>query len=495
MPYERCMAILVSFAIVFTVSAGDDVVNYMERYFSELFNRAKRKEDKNWLFSKKNITNSTRELIEVCSLLLDESIPDKDLREIIFSKVSKDNLRLSIGTVDNLTTPVDQNFDYDQLFRYYNTIRKILPSLFSSIEFKASPAGKSTLSTWEFLCKAELKTGKDKYANEPKQEISTSWKKVVLKNSDKINPCAYTFWTIERMLESIKNYDIYLEKSDRYNDPRSKLIKASDWEKISSKILKTLGWSMNSEESLKPLKEKLDIEYEKTVHNWKKNKSVRIDKFQGKEKIILSQLDKFEEPYSLILLRKRVNSLLPDTDLPELLIEIERLTGFTEQFTHISQNNSRIKDFDISICAVLIANACNIGIEPLVQSGVPALEYDRLTWVEQNYFRTDTLIQANSILIEYLSKLLLVKSWGNGNVASADGLRYVVPLNTIYAAPNPHYFGLGRGITNYKLISDIFGGLNRLVITGTLRDALYLLELVLGQQTSLTPSQIITDTA
>jgi TnpA family transposase len=482
MSYERRMAILVSFIIVFTVSAKDNVVDYMERYFSELFNKAKRNDNKNWLYSKKDFNNSARKLSEVCLLLLDESIPDNDIRNIIFSKIPRENLQSSIGTVDNLTTPAGQDFEYKELFRYYKSIRRFLPELLATIDFKSSKAGINTLLAWNFLRDVEKKKGKNKFVNAPTKEISTSWQKVILKDSNKINPCAYTFCTIEKILKGIKNYDIYLEKSNNYSDPRSKLITTNEWEKISSKILKILGWSKNSEESLKPLKEKIDKEYKKTIDCWEKNKSVRIDKVKGKEKIILSHLDKLEEPDSLILLKKRVNSLLPNTNLPDLLIEIAKITGFTKHFTHISQNNSRIKDFDISICAVLIANACNIGIEPLVQPGIPALEYDCLTWVERNYFRRETLIKANTVLIEYLSKLAIVKSWGNGNIASADGLRHIVPLKTIYAAPNPHYFGLGRGLTSYKLISDIFGGLNRLVITGTLRDSLYLLELVLGNK-------------
>jgi len=46
MPYERRMATLVAFAIVYTTSAQDDVIDYMERYFLTLFNRANRKGQK-----------------------------------------------------------------------------------------------------------------------------------------------------------------------------------------------------------------------------------------------------------------------------------------------------------------------------------------------------------------------------------------------------------------------------------------------------------------
>jgi TnpA family transposase len=79
-------------------------------------------------------------------------------------------------------------------------------------------------------------------------------------------------------------------------------------------------------------------------------------------------------------------------------------------------------------------------------------------------------------------------------VASADGIRFVVPVATVHARPNPKYFGIGRGVTYYNLSSNQFTGLNAIIVPGTLRDSMVLLALVLEQQTELQPTQIMTDT-
>lgn len=494
MPDERRMATLVSFAIIYTISAQDDVIDYMEKYFSGLFNKADRKGQKERLRSLKDLDVSARELSKVCAFLLDEKVEDEELRETIFSTISKERLKSAMGMIDILTKPAEQNIEYKELFKHYTSVRRFLPKLLESIHFKASVAGQPALAAWNFLSEVETKTDKNKFANAPTEGISESWKRVVFKG-ERISSCPYTFWVVEKMITGIKNHDIYLKNSDRYNDPRSQLLQESAWVGVRSKVLDTLGWTANAKESLNPLKIKLDNAFTKTIGNWDSNRAVRVETVNGKEKLVLSPLDRLEEPASLVLLRNQVDSLLPNTDLPGLLLEIAEFTKFTDQFTHISQGNSRINDLSISICAVLIANACNIGLKALVQPGIAALEYDRLTWVEQNYFRKETLVQANAIIVEYLSKLTLSKALGNGKIASADGLRHVVPLKTIYAGSNPHYFGLGRGLTSYNLFSDIFGSLNRLIITGTIRDSLYLIELALGQQTILNPRQIMTDTA
>jgi len=101
---------------------------------------------------------------------------------------------------------------------------------------------------------------------------------------------------------------------------------------------------------------------------------------------------------------------------------------------------------------------------------------------------------ANGRLVSAQNKSPLAQTWGGGEVASADGLRFVVPVRTIHARPNPKYFGIGRGVTYYNLVSDQFTGLNAVVVPGTLRDSLVLLSVVLDQQTELIPTEITTDT-
>jgi TnpA family transposase len=78
---------------------------------------------------------------------------------------------------------------------------------------------------------------------------------------------------------------------------------------------------------------------------------------------------------------------------------------------------------------------------------VLALTRDRLSHVDQNYLRSETHSAANARLIEAQAGVDVAQLWGGGLVASVDGLRFVVPVQTINAAPSPRYFGLRRGVT------------------------------------------------
>ncbi len=70
-----------------------------------------------------------------------------------------------------------------------------------------------------------------------------------------------------------------------------------------------------------------------------------------------------------------------------------------------------------------------------------------------------------------------------------------MPVRTLNAGPNPKYFGIGRGVTYDNFTADQFTGFHGIVIPGTLRDSLYILDGLLEQQTILRPVELMADTA
>ena len=89
----------------------------------------------------------------------------------------------------------------------------------------------------------------------------------------------------------------------------------------------------------------------------------------------------------------------------------------------------------------------------------------------------------------------LTRAWGGGELASVDGLRFVVPVRTINAGPNPRYFGRGRGITYLNHVSDKSTGFHGMVVPGTLRDSLLVLDGLLENRTGLEPVEVTSDSA
>jgi TnpA family transposase len=274
-----------------------------------------------------------------------------------------------------------------------------------------------------------------------------------------------------------------------------KLLHGAKWEATRSHVCRALNRHESPEPELASLAHQLDAAYQCTATNFPTNAAVRIEPVQGRDTLTLTGLDKLDEPPSLIKLRDAVFARLPRVDLPEVLLEIHARTGFAHAFTHLSEGEARAADLPVSLCAVLLAEACNIGLEPVVHADSAALTRGRLTWVQQNYVRADTLTQANATLVDTQSTIALAQAWGGGEVASADGLRFVVPIRTINAGPNRKYFNADRGVTYYNFTSDQFTGFHAIVIPGTLRDSMYILDGLLKHQTQLRPMEVMADTA
>lgn len=312
-------------------------------------------------------------------------------------------------------------------------------------------------------------------------------------NRTTIDRTAYIFCVLDKLQSALKHRDVFISPSWRYADPRANLYSGSEWEAIRPMICRSLNLTIDPMLAITSLTDELYQVYRLVAANIDNNPAVRFETVKGNEELILTQLDALDEPPSLKALRAAVKAKLPRVDLPEMVLEIATRTGFADGFTHINEGSARAEDLLISLCAELLADACNTGREPFVREDIPALKRDRLVWVDQNYIRNETIMAVNAILVSAQNQIPLAKKWGGGDIASADGMRFVVPVRTVHAAPNPKYFKSGRGVTWYNLISNQRTGLNAVTVPGTLRDSLILLGVVLEQQTELQPTRIMTD--
>jgi TnpA family transposase len=161
----------------------------------------------------------------------------------------------------------------------------------------------------------------------------------------------------------------------------------------------------------------------------------------------------------------------------------------------VAEVSSRLEDLPISVAALLVAEGCNVGRTPVIQPGKAALTRDRLSHVDQNYLRADTHAAANARLIDAQANIPVAAAWGGGLVASVDGLRFVVPVRTINAAPSPRYFDPKAGVTWLNAVNDQVAGIGAVVVPGTVRDSLFILDTLLNLDGGLRPELVATDTA
>jgi TnpA family transposase len=493
MPESRRIATMLAFVYLLEFTAIDDVLDLFDLLISSILTKSKSDGEKERLRTLKDLDAAALRLAEASEILLDLSNKDVDVRSLVFEIVSAEQLTTAVTKVKELVRPPEDKY-YDRMLSRWRHIRIFLPKLLNTINFKGSKAVKPMLEAWQFLRSIEGQKN-PAMKDAPIAMVNKSWVKLVIGADGEIDRKAYTFCVLQSLRSALRRRDIFVQPSLRYCDPHAKLLQGAAWEAARTGVCRTLDLETTFNFELVGLRSQLDGAYRQTAFNLPTNAAVRIEQQNGQDTLIVTGLDKLPESASLKALKEQIASMLPRVDLPEVLLEINARTGFASEFTHLSQTNARIEDLHISTCAVLLAEACNIGLEPLVRLDVPALTRARLSWVKQNYIRQETLLRANAKLVDAQAGISLAQTWGGGEVASADGIRFTVPVRTLNAGPNSKYFGVGRGITYYNFTSDQFTGFHGIVIPGTLRDSLFLLAGLLEQQTSLQPQEIMTDTA
>jgi TnpA family transposase len=493
MPEQRRLATLVAFAYVFEASAQDDALDLLDHLITQCLARAARKGVKERLRTLCDLDAAARRLQEACCVMLDPACPDQELRTRIFQRVPKEQLERDVATVSELARPQDAPV-YDQLLAYYSVVRRFLPTLLQTIEFEGVKAAQPVLRALQFLKTIEGNP-KPNLGDAPTELMNRAWRRLVIRPDGTVDRRFYTFCTLEQLQETLARRDIFVKRSERWSDPRAKLLQGHEWEAARPQVCRILDLPSQPAAKLDALAAQLDETYRRVAANFLDNTAVRIEQVNDKDRLVLTGLDKLDEPPSLVRLRAQVDALLPRVDLTDAILEIHGYTGFADEFTHLSEGSARVENLPLSLCAVLVAQACNIGIGPLVEPENAALTYARLAWVEQNYLRTETLTRANARLVDAQARIPLAQVFGGGEVASADGLRFVVPVRTLNAGPNPRYFHVDRGVTYYNFTSDQFSGFHGIVIPGTLHDSPYVLDGLLEQQTSLEPAELMTDTA
>jgi len=494
MAQERRIATLLAFAQAFECIAMDDALDLLDLLISDIIYDAQTDGENERLRTLRDLDAAALQLWEALKILLDDNVDAAAIRTQTYAHVPRARLLEAGAQVETLTRPPDDRY-YPELVDRYRRVRRFLPALLRTVSFEGTQAGKPMLDAIDFLRHIEHHPHPDMQLA-PLEVVPSAWRRLVKPSRvSMVDRHAYTLCAVERLQDHLRRRDVFVPRSERWGDPRVKLLQGAQWEILRPQVCRALGRSESPEPELHALSQQLDEAYRRTAANFSANDAVRVEQVKGRDTLILTGLDKLEEPPSCIALRDHVRDLLPRVDLPELLLEIHARTGFAHEFTHISEGEARVADLPLSLCAVLLAEACNIGLEPVVRSDHPALTHARLSWVQQNYLRAETLTRANACLVDTQSTINLAQAWGGGEVASADGLRFVVPVRTINAGPNRKYFNADRGVTYYNFTSDQFTGFHAIVIPGTLRDSMYILDGLLEHQTRLQPGEVMADTA
>jgi TnpA family transposase len=372
------------------------------------------------------------------------------------------------------------------------TVSGFVKILTQHVEFGADPEARVVLEAMRAL--PRLLDGRRKIVREDLVEelLAGSWRRLVLPGAGRIDKNSYVFCVLTHFHRHLKRREIYAPASTRWCDPKAQLLDASAYRLARDEALAALGLPTDPTALLE--------QHALTLHLALSEVAERAAVGDGEVsvdadgRLHVRRLNALPDPPSLVDLAARTKAMLPRVDLPELILEVMGwVPAFEAAFTAPGGNPTRLDDLGLSLAACLAVSAMNLDHTAVIKKGVPALERGRISHVAQNYLDVEAYGRANAPLIEAQADIGFARALGGGLLAAVDGMRFVVPVPSIYARPNRKYFGAKRGVTWLNVINDRGIGLAGKVFSGTPRDSLHMIDVVYSQDGGQRPDVIVSD--
>jgi Domain of unknown function (DUF4158) len=342
MPDTRRIATLLAFAKTFEMIALDDALDVFDGLMADVLRDAKNAGEKARLRTLRDLDAAALALHEACAIVLDDTIPSDGVREAIFAHIPRLRLQEASVQVATLARPADDRHQ-QELVACYGRVRGCVPVLLRTIAFQATPVGQTVLHV--LVCLATHDARRQLDAGSASLEgIPRAWLRRIIGRKGQVDRRAYTVYALERLQDGLQRRDVYVHGSQRWGDPRVKLLHGTHWEALRPQVCRALGHQETADQALAMLTTQLDTAYRQALTHLPSNTAVRFEGPPGREELMVSNLDKLEEPPSLVDLREHVAARLPRVDLPEVLLEVHAWTGFAHEFVHISAPNARVSN-------------------------------------------------------------------------------------------------------------------------------------------------------
>ena len=497
---ERRVATLLAYTHVLAGSARDDVLDIFDVVFGDLQRAATHRGQKRRTSELRDYDRAVAELHTRMQALLDGLDDPAALPGVLDGlRAERAGIDAAMDTVAALMRPPADPF-HERLVAAYPQIRRFLPALINAVDLQATESARPVLAAYHAL--GDWLSDKPRTTHRPAQDlplevVTPSWAPHVHdRDDDTVNRAAYACCVLDALRTRLRRRDIYAPASTRWGDPRAELLTAPVWEKQRDTLCDELALNPDATTVVDQLAASLDQAWRRTADGLPGNPDLRIEHRGGRDEIVATPLEAQGEPASLVALRSAVERLLPEVEIADLPLEVHGWTGFLDEYTHMAgTGRARHPGLAETLSALLVSESCNVGLTPVTDDNHPPLTRERLNWVAHNYLRSATHAAANTRLVDHHTRLPLPQTWGGGEMASADGMRFVIPVSTIHAAYNPRYFGRQRGSTLYSWMADTHAVFAQTLIPGTQRDSLHALDGLLANPTTITPKTVSTDTA
>lgn len=480
--YAHLVALLLETRATLT----DEILAMHDRIMGKLFARAKRKHQETFLESARSINEKMRIFAKVGRVLLDARKTGEDPFSAIEGVIPWETFEASVTSADGIVKPgMDDSLSL--IGSSYSQIRRYAPLFLETFEFKAAPAAEPLLQAIHILRRLNAANSREIPEDAPIGFVRKRWEALVLTQAG-IDRRFYELCILSELKNALRSGDLWVSGSRQFNDFKEYMLSPSAFTQLQKDGFR-LDVEINSEKYLNKRMQQLQDQFVKVNDLAKLGKLPDVAITKGILKITpLTNLVPDEATAAM----NKVYSLLPHVRITELLLEVDRWTGFTQHFTNL-KTEEPASDTILMLTAVL-ADGINLGLSKMAEA-CPAMTHTKLSWLAAWHIRDATYAKALAELINSQHHQPLAKVWGEGNTSSSDGQRYRAGGRGEPAGQTNLKYGTDPSVMIYTHISDQYAPFYSRIINANLRDATFVLDGLLYHESDLKIEEHYTDTA
>lgn len=491
MASERRYPILLLFLTQTLVDITDEIVDLFDRCFMDTYARARRNLDEFRKLSGRSTNEKVILLGKLCAILTDpeNTASPEQLFTNLYESFSLEELKSIWQECESLARPLDDYY-FDFWAKRYVYFRIFSREFIRTFQFYSNRVNDPILEGLALLATLNEQEKRKVPDDAPTSFVTPKWQQYVFDKNGKIDRHYWELCLLWELRNNLRSGDIWLLHSRRYANPESYLVSSDQWVELKQEVCQQIqapfDGDIRLQERIGQVNELL-LQADQLLSG--KNGTVRIEN----GRLIISPLEAEVLPERVLRLQQIISERLPKVDLSDLLIEVDRWTHFTSEFEHAGGAQPRSNGLLVHLYASILSQACNFGLSQMAD--IAHLSYEQLAWTTNWYLREETLKAATTRLVNYHYHQPLARAWGGGTLSSSDGQRFPATVESKRAVALPRYFGYGRGLTFYTWTSDQFSQYGSKPIPSTVRDATYVLDEILDNETELDIVEHTTDTA
>ncbi len=484
---QKRLSLLICFLLEVRKELLDNLVKMHDQYILDLSRRMRNLYEKKHRQSRKKNKRAVDTVLKAAKMLVHRQNGSPPATQDIIEAVGEEKLLASIADLNEFKYLEERGYA-DLLISHYPSLRKYFAD-FIELPFAAEEGSEDLTQAIKLIRQLDSEQIKKLPENAPVSFVPKELRRVLKNKKGQLNRNAWEIGLAIAIKDNLRSGNLYLPKSKEYISFWKMLLDNRRWEKEHQAIYESIN---------QPLPENAARSLESNFHKSFKESKIKFtgDNFARIEngKLKLSRDKKTDISDKVKKLQATINSGLPMIRIENLLMEVDAEIGFTKHFTTFQKHQARPPNFYKTLISAILSQATNLGIVAM-SSSVEDISVDMLRYVLNGYVREETLTNANAEIVNHHHLLPISKIYGTGDMSSSDAQRFRLRADSLIASYYPRYYGFyDKAIGIYTHVSDQYSVFNTKVISCSPREALYVLDGLLENNTILKPKEHTTDT-